>query len=1240
MNNFYKRIIYKNGYLLIIAAWFYTLSFVVGNYFNYNNTPLQVKNTLEEYLAGQEKGFENLTGNLDLFTKLANPKADKGNLNLYKSPSGFFIYKMDKDSALEQVFWSRFDMEVFAKELQYRDGHYFVNHTNGYYEYIKKTIRLDSNTFIASCLIPIKNQYFFENAYLKNTFIADESISKYYHISADSGIPVVNSKGKALFNIDKIDKNRSPTMSLWEGILKGIGIFFFFVFLNYFIIEIHEKKGFKTGLALLLISLLFIRLVSYFFPIPFNFRQFELFNPTIFASSTLHPSLGAVIINALLVLWITKFIRYRYDFNSGFFTSEKYNKILSYACLVFFVFAAFYIFSLIRTIVVDSNIPFNVVNFFDLNVYTIAGFFVISVIILIFYNLTYVLLAVTDRTNIPLWIKLALTVGLSVFIIFVLPNTYSIYFRIGVIIWIVGYVSYMHYNIYDLESRLVRSPYFLFWVIFYTFSIAFLMKEDDAFEEAKITNIVEHLSQRSINVDDELLNLSIKELDADLAEETPQRFLDSLDNAFLKDSIFRNNLSGYLNNFDINFFTYDKNGNPLYNKRNTSMRYLDSIVAESVSEVDKKNLYYNESDSVAGTTFIYKNKLVAADTANPVYFYLSLRIKEGTDNNLYVRLLSSGSQFQDLYRSYYIGMYINGKIVNETPQYDFPDTIDVSKLPANKLLTRMHVAGNQYFYKSSENKVFSIIKKEGFVYEFVALFSYLLLFTVLFVLFISLTHFLIEAKFKRKLILQKVQLSFRTQIYTSIIFVSLFSFVIIGAATISFYIINYDKENVVRLSRVIRRFAKEIELDLSNNFRNTNQPPAEQLNNFVIDQVVKLSTVSNENINYYNLQGDIVTTSLPYMYNRKILSDLMNPIAFNEMKVMNKKEFYHKEAIGNLTYLSGYVPVVYNNQRLGFINIPFLNMQTGLQQNIASFITVIVSIIALVFMLAGVLSIFLTQKILESFGVIKDKMRKINLGEENEEIKWNKEDEIGELLDEYNKMLRKLKDSANQLARSEREGAWSEMARQAAHEIKNPLTPMKLNLQFLQKMAASNEEIPAGLTTRIAESLIEQVDQLALIASDFAQFANIGNVRLEKFRLSEVLEKLINMHSINEEIKIVYKKNGDDLVYLDKTQINRLFSNLIKNAVEANEKSENVSIEIVLQNYGDNVVVSVHDYGIGITREQASRIFVPNFTTKSSGTGLGLAISKVIVENAKGKIWFESIPDIGTTFYVSFPLYK
>ena len=106
MNSFYKRIIYKNAYLLIIAAWFYTLSFVVGNFFNYNNTPLQVKNTLEEYLAKQEKEFENITSNLDFFTKLVNPAADKGNLNLYKSPSGFFIYKNTENQTNKKLMFN------------------------------------------------------------------------------------------------------------------------------------------------------------------------------------------------------------------------------------------------------------------------------------------------------------------------------------------------------------------------------------------------------------------------------------------------------------------------------------------------------------------------------------------------------------------------------------------------------------------------------------------------------------------------------------------------------------------------------------------------------------------------------------------------------------------------------------------------------------------------------------------------------------------------------------------------------------------------------------------------------------------------------------------------------------------------------------------------------------------------------------------------------------------------------
>lgn len=1242
MNSFYKRIIYKNAYLLIIAAWFYTLSFVVGNFFNYNNTPLQVKNTLEEYLAKQEKEFENITSNLDFFTKLVNPAADKGNLNLYKSPSGFFIYKMNKDSTLKQVFWSRYNMEVYPEELLHRDGYYFSNHTNGYYEFGKKTIRLDSNTFIAATLIPIKANYFFENDYVQNTFAADEDISKYYQIDFDSGIPIVNSHGKPLFNIDKIDEAATPVMSVWEGILKAIAIFFCMIFINYFIIDLLDKKGFKFGFALLLIVIIVVRTLSYFFAFPFYFRQFELFNPQIFASSALHPSLGAVIINALLMLWITKFVRYRYNFKDSFFKSEQHNKILSYACLVFFIIASFYIFSLVRTIVVDSRIPFNVVDFFDLNIYTIAGFFAIAVIILMYYNLSYVLLITTERTSISLWKKMLITIALSLIIMFLLPNTYTLYFRIFVIVWLAGYIVYMHYNIYYLESRLVRSPYFLFWVIFYTFSATFLMKEDDDYEEAKITNIVERLSARPFELEGNLFALSVEELNTNFLNNNNYTFdfKDSVLNNAIKDSVYKNNVSGYLSNFEVDFYTFDKNGDELYNVNDLSKQTLDTFIDSSTVNLETKNLYYYETDSTSGS-FLYRKIIPAEDNSDTTYFYLHLKPRRKGDNDFYLTLLSPNNVLRNLFMQYHIGVYRNGKIIEESSQYDFPDTITTHNLPEGKLLSQINISGNKYWYKTSDNRVISIVKKNGFIYEFVALFSYLLLFTVLFILIISLLHFLIEARFKRKLILQRIQLSLRTQIYTSIIFVSLFSFVIIGGATISVYILNFEKDNQARLGRVITRFTKQIELDINSRFgTGLSTVSNEEINRAISDEVYKLATVSSENVNFYNNDGEILATSQPYVYNRKILSNFINPVAYNEMKVNNSKDFYHKESIGEFSYLSGYMPVILNDRRIGFLNVPFLNIQTSLTQNISSFITVIVSIIALVFMLAGILSMFLTQRILDSFAVIKDKMRKINLGEENEEIKWNKDDEIGDLLQEYNQMLRNLNTSASKLARSEREGAWSEMARQVAHEIKNPLTPMKLNLQFLIKMAESGQEISPDLTKRISESLIEQIDQLALIASDFSQFANITNVRLERFQLSEVLQKLTDMHSLNENIKIVYKQSGIDYVHLDKTQVSRLFSNLIKNAIEASGESENATIEIVSQNFGENVVVSIHDYGIGISKEQAAKIFVPNFTTKSSGTGLGLAISKVIVENGKGRIWFESIPNIGTTFYVSFPLHK
>jgi len=267
-------------------------------------------------------------------------------------------------------------------------------------------------------------------------------------------------------------------------------------------------------------------------------------------------------------------------------------------------------------------------------------------------------------------------------------------------------------------------------------------------------------------------------------------------------------------------------------------------------------------------------------------------------------------------------------------------------------------------------------------------------------------------------------------------------------------------------------------------------------------------------------------------------------------------------------------------------------------------------------------------------------MKAISFGAENEEIEWKKDDELGELISEYNKMVKKLEESAQALARSEREGAWREMARQVAHEIKNPLTPMKLSIQYLQRAIDNNAPNVKELSKQVAHTLVEQIDQLSKIAGDFSQFANITNVKQQVFDLSDVINAIIILFNHDERINIIWKKDpGHFMVKADKTQINRLFTNLVKNAIESYTGDEKAFIIIQQQIKNDNqIIVSIHDEGHGIPEAMQPKIFAPNFTTKSSGTGLGLAICKGIVEKANGNIWFKTKETEGTTFYVSLPL--
>jgi nitrogen fixation/metabolism regulation signal transduction histidine kinase len=228
------------------------------------------------------------------------------------------------------------------------------------------------------------------------------------------------------------------------------------------------------------------------------------------------------------------------------------------------------------------------------------------------------------------------------------------------------------------------------------------------------------------------------------------------------------------------------------------------------------------------------------------------------------------------------------------------------------------------------------------------------------------------------------------------------------------------------------------------------------------------------------------------------------------------------------------------------------------------------------------------------------------------------------------------------LAKSERESAWREMAKQIAHEIKNPLTPMKLNIQFLQRTNPKDVENYDEVMKRVTDTVIEQIDNLSAIATEFSNFAKMPRAKNERFNLSERLRDIIKLYDYTDEGEFVTHFEGAEKleVYADKEQFSRAIINLIKNAIQAIPENGKGKVIIEIVNEKENAVLKISDNGKGIPDELKESIFVPNFTTKTSGAGLGLAITKNIVENFKGEIWFTSEHGLGATFFIRIPVLK
>lgn len=299
----------------------------------------------------------------------------------------------------------------------------------------------------------------------------------------------------------------------------------------------------------------------------------------------------------------------------------------------------------------------------------------------------------------------------------------------------------------------------------------------------------------------------------------------------------------------------------------------------------------------------------------------------------------------------------------------------------------------------------------------------------------------------------------------------------------------------------------------------------------------------------------------------------------------------------------------------------------------------LLTLYAFLLLIAGALGILLANSITDPIVNIGDKLSSTQLMN-NQPLHWPKEDEIGRLVSHYNQMISDLNDSALKLAASEREGAWREMAKQVAHEIKNPLTPMKLQLQQLVRLEKEDPEKAREWSKIVAKRIIEQIDSLAHIADEFSHFARLPAAKAIEFDLRDLVKSVFELHRVNENNIALSLFNSPEAccVFADRGQLLRVANNLIKNAIQAIGQQENGEIVIRLSTQDNHALLTIADNGPGIDETIKGRIFEPNFTTKSSGMGLGLAMCKNIIEQAEGQISFTTELGLGTTFSVRLPL--
>ncbi|MBL7856084.1 MAG: HAMP domain-containing histidine kinase [Cyclobacteriaceae bacterium] len=1079
-------------------------------------------------------------------------------------------------------------------------------------------------------IIPLHRNYKIVNEYLKpewNAAIFPSASISLLEANATIGVPIYL-HGICYFRISFLSDEWPvhPEMRL-AAVLLFVSALLVLVVAVY---QVAITRGSSdVGFLFLFMVLLLIRFGMLHFDFPGTFVSTKIFNPQFFASSRFNASLGDLIINLMAILLLCYYL-FRYYHHSSvsrwMMKSTWSSWLLSVFSGLCIFFAILFPFITIQTIYNNSSIELDItqsLNFDFIRVMSIVAV-IISGICSFLFTHVFVRILIGNKKEFRILICFFLSMGAFV----VINELTGQYYRTALVVGVFYFLT-----VYGLKlfAHLKRFSYATFGYLFVAvFSIALVSTTAITVfsQREKLENQFRFANNFLIDRDyfgEYLLRESSVKISNDL-------FIQSrIASPFLGKDVIRQKirqvfLPSYFNKYDIVISLFDASGTPIDNAAlNTFSDVISFYDTDAYRTVYPGVYFINNPQADVTQKYLVVVPIKRFDAVTG-HIIIELLLKKIIPESVYPELLVD-NRFQQFYRTQDLSyaVFSDEEIQFTSGDYNYELFFDQQWLGDPNLYRHgIQKFGFDHIAQEDHTGRVAIVSTPSAV----ALYTFAN-FSFLFVLGLAilLGVILIQGVFNYWM---GTNLFFSARIQLILNLAFFLPLIVVSITTLGLTSNSSRQQLRSEYQSKAKAFGQQLTTAI-------NVSLAEPNGTVITSQLTELAKLSNLDASLYRPDGFLEASTQPLIVESGLLSGYINPVAFSKISD-GESLFIEQERIGKLDYFVAYTSLKHpqTGVMMGMLGIPFYQSGYLLEKVQITILANILNVFAGIFIVLLVLSYFVSKWLIFPLTYITRSLNRTSLTGINEPITWNANDELGLLAKEYNQMLYKLSESKAELEQTQRERAWREIAQQVAHEVKNPLTPMKLTLQQLERAVKQGTNTNEK-TEKALSSLLVQVDTLNEIASSFSSFAKMPEPVMQRLELVSLLKRIIDLHSQSGDLN--FATSSKELFILgDEQLLGRTFSNLIINALQAARPGSPLRVDVAIEKRESSYLITVKDNGKGIAPAIAERIFLPHFSTKKSGSGLGLAIARQAIEQMHGKIWFETAPQKGTTFFIELRL--